>query len=146
MLIRMDQEVRYSSKVVSRIMHLNKNLEKEAAGICKGMVTNFKAVSDGYKRLYQISHQLNQNLKIKEKKFLPVSIGHCEKVYLELKNYFKECSIANKRQEINFYKNMRILFESSNLEDRGMRRLANERNLLSKRFKLLKDTLQKKKS
>ena len=116
----MGQDARLSSRTVSQIIESNRQLELEAAEICKGITGNMRAISDSYQRLSDICNKIHENYKIKSRSFIPETMENCKELYNTLSKSFEKWSSMWKKDESSFFKNMRMMFNFSGYEEQGL--------------------------
>ena len=116
----MGQDARLSSRTVSQIIDSNRQLEQEAADICKGITGHMRAISDSYQRLSDISNKIHENYKTKSRKFIPETMENCKELYNTLSKSFEKWSLIWKKDEGSFFKNIRMMFNFSSYEEDGL--------------------------
>jgi DNA repair ATPase RecN len=118
--LKMEPKIRKMARELTRLLENVSPLEAEAATVCKEMSLHFKNLELCLERLGAISAQIHQQYKKAAPKF---TFDHFEKIselYLSLNNTFSEWTEIHKKTRNNFFRNIRMMFKTSSLEENGL--------------------------
>jgi hypothetical protein len=116
----MDPAIRKMSREMSRLLADVRPLEQEAGEICKQMTTHYEEIQNSFQRLGAVTASIHKAYKKVASKFDFDDFTKVSDLYLSLNNTFIEWGEIHKTNSANYFKNIRMMFEFSSFEEKGM--------------------------
>lgn len=118
--MNMEPDIRKMSRELSRLLEKAQPLEAECAKICKEMSGHMESIQTCLERLNYVTSNLNSCYKSAADKFSFTDFHDMSEIYLTLNETFSEWNEIWKKEQDNFFRNIRMLFTFSNYEEQGL--------------------------